>query len=684
MTEDQARIRIGELSGKLRRYQYEYFILSRPTVSDTEYDRLFDELIGLEKQFPGLVEPDSPTKRVGSDLSQDFPEVRHTIPVLSLDKVYSYREITEWIIKTDKKSGHTCSFVLEEKIDGASIVLYYESGILTRAVTRGNGEVGNDITGNVKTINSVPLKLTKPVNAAVRGEIYLPGDRFDEINKKMDIPYANPRNLASGTLRRVKSSEVAAVPLDIFVYEGFLEGEFPTHVEVLDELLELGFRLNPNTGYFSDTSDLKVIKNNHPSWYTGTVNDIGEYLEKKKREREKLAYEIDGIVVKVNEISEREKLGYTGHHPRWAVAYKFESPEGITTIRDITVQVGRTGRVTPVARVEPVEISGSVISNVTLHNQDYIDMLELAVGDRVAVSKRGDVIPAVERVLEKNESGNTTWRMPGYCPSCNRILIKTGAHHFCINNTCPAQIRGRLKFFVARGQMDIESLGPETLDVLIEKGWVSDVADLYTFNPEALIELPGFGDKKVKLIRDGLEKSKNKPFATVLKSLGIPEMGPKVIELLIEAGYGDIDSLFKLADTDDTKPLMSIHGIGEKTALMIIEELKKPQVRKRIENLKKAGLRFAEETGEEEDTDILPEIFKGQTWCVTGSFKHFKPRELAMEEVKKRGGRVTSNITSKTTHLLTGQGAGSKLNRAAALDVKIVKENDFLKMLKGK
>ena len=283
-----------------------------------------------------------------------------------------------------------------------------------------------------------------------------------------------------------------------------------------------------------------------------------------------------------------------------------------------------------------MEISGSVISNVTLHNQDYIDMLELAVGDRVAVSKRGDVIPAVERVLEKNESGNTTWRMPGYCPSCNRILIKTGAHHFCINNDCPAQIRGRLKYFVARGQMDIESLGPETLDVLIEKGWVSDVADLYTFNPEALIELPGFGDKKVKLIKDGLKKSKNKPFATVLKSLGIPEMGPKVIELLIEAGYRDIDSMFKLADTDDTESLLSIHGIGEKTALMIIEELKKPQVRKRIENLKKEGLKFAGETGEEEDTEILPDIFKGQTWCVTGSFEHFKPRELAIDRKSTR------------------------------------------------
>jgi len=683
MTRDEAEKRVDELSGLLRKYQYEYYILSRPTVPDSEYDRLFDELLRLEKNYPDLVKPDSPSKRIGSDLSQELPEVHHTIPVLSLKKAYSYEDILDWINKTDRKTEHTCSFVLEEKIDGSSIVLYYENGILIRAVTRGNGEVGNDVTGNVKTIKTVPLKLTKPVNIAVRGEIYLPKNRFNEINKQMEVPYANPRNLASGTLRRVKSIEVALVPLNIFVYEGFFEHEFLTHVEILDELTVLGFRLNPHIGFFSDSENRVQIKKKHPCWHVGNIKDIAEYLERKKEERKSLEYEIDGIVVKVNEIPQRGALGYTGHHPRWAIAYKFEAPEGATTVKDISVQVGRTGRITPVARVEPVEISGSTISNVTLHNQDYIDMLELAVGDRVAVSKRGDVIPAVERVLEKNEIGNTTWKMPNTCPSCGGRLTKIGAHHFCTNNLCPAQVRGRLLFFVARGQMDIESLGPETIDVLIEKGWISNVSDLYTFNPELLLELPGFGEKKVKLIKEGIERSKNQPFRIVLKSLGIPEIGPKVIELLTEAGYTDIDSLFELADKGDYSGLLKIHGIGDKTAMTVVEELKKPEIRLLVEKLKKAGLKFSEREGEEKTEKALPQIFAGQTWCVTGSFENFKPRELAMEEVKKRGGRVTSNVTSKTTHLLTGTGAGSKLDKAVSLKVKIVKEDEFLKLLTG-
>ncbi len=685
MDKREAEKRIEELSRLLRKYQYEYYVLSRPSVSDLEYDRLFDELVRLEKEFPELVKEDSPTKRVGSDLTQEFPEVEHTIPVLSLDKAYSYEELRDWIVKTEKNLGKELSIVVEEKIDGASIVLYYEDGVLRRAVTRGNGLVGNDITENVKTIKTVPLRLSRSVNVAVRGEIYLPKELFDEINREMEVPYANPRNLASGTLRRVKSSEVARVPLNIFVYEGFFEKQFPTHVEILEELEALGFRLNPNVGFFLGESVesfgeiCKGIKEKHPHWFCGSFSELNEYIELEKRKRENLSYEIDGLVVKVNSISAREKLGYTGHHPRWAIALKFEAPEGVTIVKDINVQVGRTGRITPVARVEPVRISGSTISNVTLHNQEYIDLLELAIGDKVAVSKRGDVIPAVERVVEKNEFGNTTWKMPPECPSCGTGLKKIGAHHFCTNPQCPEQVRGRIKFFVARGQMDIETLGPETIEVLIERGWVRDVADIYYFNPDELLELPGFGEKKVKLIKEGIEKSKKKPFRTVLQALGIPEVGGKVIELLINAGYRDIDSLFELADRKDYEALLSIHGIGEKTARTIIEEFSKPELRERIERLRKAGLNFREE--EKKGEEKLFPIFEGQSWCVTGSFEHFKPRDVAMEEVKKRGGRVVSSVTSKTTHLLAGKNPGSKLDKAVSLGVKIVSEEEFIKLL---
>ncbi|MGA2480010.1 MAG: NAD-dependent DNA ligase LigA, partial [Spirochaetia bacterium] len=498
MTRREAEKRAAELSRALRDYQHAYYVASRPLVSDREYDALFDQLLALEKAFPDLAAVDSPTRRVGSDLTQELPEVAHTIPVLSLDKSYTHEELASWIAKSARSAEQDLSFVCEEKIDGASIVLYYQKGQLARAVTRGNGLVGNDVTGNVKTIGAVPLRLSRPVNVAARGEIFLARSLFAGINAKMEEPYANPRNLASGTLRRVKSSEVADIPLSIYVYEGFFDRPPRTHREILQELEDLGFRLNPRVGFFSDgPSELAAVRERHPRWQTGSLDMVGEFLESERTARESLDYEIDGIVVKVDQIAVRERLGYTGHHPRWAIAFKFESAQGETAVKAIEVQVGRTGRITPVARVEPVVISGATIANVTLHNQEYIDMLELALGDRVAVSRRGDVIPAVERVVEKNETGASTWKLPDACPTCRTPLVLRGAHHFCPNAACPDQVRGRLAFFVGRGQMDIEGLGPETIEVLITNGLVRDVDDIYFFDPGKLLDLPGFGEKKV-------------------------------------------------------------------------------------------------------------------------------------------------------------------------------------------
>lgn len=676
---EQAKQEIDELCEKLNRYQYEYYVLSRPGISDREYDKLFDRLLQLEKNFSQLRRPDSPTQRVGSDLTRELPEVPHTIPVLSLDKAYSAEDLQSWIAKTDKNAGQSLSFVAEEKIDGASIVLYYEQGLLARAVTRGNGLVGNDITANVKTIRAVPLRLTRSVTVAVRGEIYLLRSLFERINAEQEAPYANPRNLAAGTLRRVKSAEVAAVPLDIWIYEGYFSSSPETHAEVLEQLEALGFKINPDTAFFSDQHNLEALRRRHPAWTVGMLADIPAYLERARKLRKERDYEIDGLVLKVNELAVRETLGFTGHHPRWAIAFKFEAPEAESVVENIEVQVGRTGRITPVARIKPVLLSGSTIANATLHNQDYVDLLELAIGDRVSISKRGDVIPAVERVVEKNELGNTTWRIPETCPSCGTILTRHGAHQFCENPKCPDQIRGRVRFFVGRNQMDIDNLGPETLDVLIERGIIRDVEDLYTFDPEALLDLPGFGEKKVQLIREGLEKSKRQGYRNVLVSLGIPEIGQKVAELLVEGGYRDIDRLLKAAEKKDPALFTGIHGIGEKTAQTLIEELNRQEVRRRIEGLRRAGLHFSEEFPSK--IENLPQTFSGQTWCVTGSFENFKPRELAMEEVKRRGGRVTSSVTSKTTHLLAGPGAGSKLDKARELDVQIVEEAEFLKML---
>ncbi len=691
---EEARQEIEKLAELLRRYQYEYYIEGRPSVSDLEYDRLFDRLSELETQFPDLKFSDSPTQRVGSDLSESFPEVEHTVPVLSLDKAYSAAEVSDWIRRTTDRSGRALSFVVEEKIDGVSIVLYYEEGKLVRAVTRGNGFVGNDITANVKTIGSVPLRLPEAVNVAVRGEIYLPKNRFEELNKTMDPPYANPRNLAAGTLRRIKSSEVARVPLNIFAYEGYFPEQQLSHLEVLEQLKVLKFRVSSRIGIFSNRLGPDKMKTKYPDWSFGRFEDLPNYIEKATEERDSLEYEIDGLVVKVNELQVREELGYTGHHPRWAIAFKFESPQGTTTIKTIEVQVGRTGRITPVARVKPVQIGGSTISNVTLHNQAYIEMLEIAEGDQVTVSRRGDVIPAVEKVVQKNEVGNPVWSMPEHCPSCGSKLEVYGAHHFCRNNKCPDQVRGRIHFFIGRNQMDIENLGPETAELLIQEGFVQDLPDLYRFDFDRLQGYQGFGEKKISAIKKGLEKSLSQPFRIVLPSLGVPEVGPNVTELLISAGYSTIDKIIETAEAGNTESLVEIKGIGEKTAETIIEEFSRPEVQQRIEELKKVGLNFEASAGDElglaagpraeaeRQGEKFPQLFAGENWCVTGSFEHFKPRSQAMDYVKAGGGKTSSQVSGSTTHLLSGSGGGSKHRKAQELGVKIVDEDEFLRRLK--
>jgi DNA ligase (NAD+) len=675
---------VARLSELLRTYQKAYYVDGRPLVDDAQYDRLFDRLVELEAEHPALKTSDSPTQRVGSDLTSDFPEVRHTIPVLSLDKAYSADAVLGWIAKSETKENRGLSFVVEEKIDGVSMVLYYEQGVLVRAVTRGNGFVGNDVTANIRTIASVPLRLTEPIDIAVRGEVYLPRADFEAINKELETPYANPRNLAAGTVRRIKSSEAAKVPLQIFVYEGFwADGAepFEDHVQILSALKRYGFRVNPTLGLFcKDAREARErLERAGLDGVAGSFDEIPAYIVRRTEARKSLAYEIDGLVVKVNEISVREVFGYTEHHPRWAIAYKFEAPEAQTVVESIDVQIGRTGRVTPLARVKPVFVGGSTVSNITLHNQDYVDMLELAVGDIVSVSKRGDVIPAVERVVEKNELGNATWRMPHACPTCGSPLVQRGAHTFCPNYECPDQIAGRVYFFIGKGQMDIENFGPETASVLIAKGLLKDVPDIYAIDYRTVLGgEPGFGDRKISLIIDGVEKSKGKPFRNVLVSLGIPEFGKKAVDLLVADGIRSMDQLLEIADRDDMERLVAIKQIGEKTARLLIDGLNDPQMRIRIARLRESGLCFEED---EPKPTSLSQTFAGQVWCVTGSFEHFVPRSLAMEEVEKRGGRTVGSVTGKTTHLLAGDGAGSKLAQAEALGVDIVDEARFLQML---
>ncbi|MDE0229764.1 MAG: NAD-dependent DNA ligase LigA [Spirochaetaceae bacterium] len=677
------RDRHAELAALLRRYEYEYHVLARPTASDAAYDRLFDELCRLEADHPELRRPDSPSARVGSDLRQDLPEVAHSVPVLSLDKAYSSTEVTAWMDKCATAAGTPLSFTVEEKIDGSSIVLYYRAGALERAVTRGNGAVGNDVTANVKTIRSVPLRLTEPLEVAVRGELFLPLAEFARLNAAAEEAYANPRNFAAGAVRRVKSRDVAAIPLRLIAYEAlFAAGPPPDHASSLDRLRTLGFPVNASNALLVPADQLDAARDRHGGWRVEPLAALPALLERATGQRAGLDYEIDGMVIKVNEAAVRARLGVTGHHPRWARAFKFDAPEAHSTVQAIAIQVGRTGRITPVARVAPVAIGGTTVANVTLHNQHYVDTLELAVGDQVAVSRRGDVIPAVERVLDKNTAGNTTWRMPELCPACAAPLELAGAHHFCRNVQCRDQVRGRIHFFAARGQMDIDNLGSETLDQLIERGVLRDVDDIYRFDTRQLIDWDGYGERKVALIEAGIERSRAQPFRTVLPALGMPEIGPNATELLIAAGYHDIDKMMQAAEAGDPEPLTAIEGIGERTAAAVIRELTDAANVRRIKRLREAGLNFTAPPPVPAD-DAGEGPFAGQTWCVTGSFAQFRPRDQAADEIKTRGGRVTGGVTSRTTHLLAGRAAGSKLAKAQRLGVTVMSEEQFLALLEA-
>lgn len=727
--------KILELSSLLREYQKAYYIDGKPLVSDREYDKLFDELVEMERENPEYVFKDSPTKRVGSDLTSDFPEINHTIPVLSLDKAYFSEEVNNWMMKTSEKEKQKLSFILEEKIDGISIVLYYEKGILERAVTRGNGFVGNDVTNNVKTIYQVPLKLTKEIDIAVRGEIFISKSDFKKITEKqkdLEKQFANARNLAAGTIRRQKSNEVANVPMQIFVYEGFWKNEEETpkdHIHILNELAKLGFKTNPHLYLFS--SEKQDLANIDIPVTISSFDELPDTLSEISEIRPSLEYEIDGMVMKVNELDVREKLGYTEHHPRWAIAYKFESPKSETVVNSVTIQVGRTGRITPVAELEAVSLSGSTIRRATLHNQEYIDELELAIKDRVSISKRGDVIPQVEEVVEKNEEGNKTYKIPNTCPSCGKELVNKGIHLFCTNYECPSQIEGRLSFFVGRNQMDIETLGPKTIELLIKKGLIKDIGDLYTTDFDQLEGTEGVGERTIELIKLGLEESKTRPFKLVLASLGLPDLGKKAADLLINNGFDSIDKLLAVAheaeairakymlnnydevieiianykkqsqkkkDAESIEikarnkeifkegknifTLISINQFGPKKANNLLESLNDNHLEEQIEILRENGLQLSKQ--EEIQKESEEQIFLGQSWCITGSFENFNPRSKAAEEIEKRGGRTVSSVTGKTTHLLCGENAGSKKAQAEQLGVTIITEVIFLELISKK
>lgn len=668
---------INQIKEKLHQYNYEYYVLNKPSISDKEFDKIFDKLVAIENKHPELKTIDSPTQKVGSDLNQNLPEANHSISVLSLDKAYTIETLEQWIQKKETNTNQKLVFSIEQKIDGSSIVLYYEDGILSKAITRGNGLTGNDVTPNARTIRSIPLKLTMPVTVTVRGEIFTRISDFNNLNLLSKTHYANPRNFAAGAIRRIRSKEVALLPLRFIAYEGiFLRNQPTMHSISIEYLKELGLPVNENNHLMVLEEQLTDIKNAHQLWQFTIRKDLRDFLMNETKNRHNLDYEIDGIVLKVNEMSLRELIGSTDHHPKWAIAYKFNAPETESYIKNISVQIGRTGKLTPVANLKSILIAGSVVSRATLHNQNYISLMELCIGDSVSISKRGDVIPAVEKVLQKNKLGNKTWQMPKSCPSCQKVIVTIGSHQYCKNKKCPDQIRERIHFFIDKNQMNVKNIGRKTLDLLIDKKIITDIHDIFLFKIDDLVDWAGFGKQKIALIKEGIQKSKSTPFNQVLYSLGFFEIGPKIAKILIREGYSSIEAIIKNAQKRDLTLFTKLDGIGNVTASAIIKQFTDPFNLQMIEKLKKAGLNFSS-TSTIEKKNLKSLRLSGQTWCITGSFNKYKPREKASNQIKANGGIVVSIINSKTTHLLAGKNPGSKLEKATSVGINIVNEKDF-------
>lgn len=655
---------MAALAEYLRFHQRLYYVDRSPVLSDRTFDRLLSELQALETAHPDLAPHDSPTRSVGSDLEGDFKRFEHRIRVLSLSNTYSTAEAMDWANRT----GAT-QFNVQWKVDGATLVLYYEKGRLTHGVTRGTGNVGDDITANARTIRSVPEQLNEPVNLIARGEAYMSYPDFERFNEESGSIYANPRNLTAGSLKQKKPAMVAKRPIR---WTGF----------------DLHFLDEPDASVQTDTLALRraselglpVFEENT----SVTLDDLQHTIEEFRKRSAELDFPVDGLVLKVDDRQLRAELGFTAASPRWAVALKFEPELAETTVEEIEVFVGRTGRVTPRARLKPVSLAGTTVTYATLHNADFVARLDVRPGARVIVSKRGEIIPAVEEVVDKGTG--PAFEFPGLCPACKTKLLQEEdvVDRYCPNPECDEKLIHALIFFCGRKQMDMAGLGEKTLRALFQAGLIRYIEDIFALEEkrEQMETLDGFGKKSVDSILAGIAEARRKNLRRLLPSLGLREIGPSVTDILIREGYRSIEALFSLVDSKEAeKTLQEIHGIGPETAGEIIRQLKDRKLRKRIRMLQEGGLRFEMPAETEANGPELPAIFAGQTWCVTGTFAHFRPREKAMEEVERRGGRTTSSVSAKTTHLLAGESAGSKLAKAEKLGVTIVNEDDFRTML---
>lgn len=659
--------RILELRRELHEHNRRYYVLNSPTISDYEFDMLLKELQQLEEAHPEMYDATSPTLRVGSDITKEFRQVQHKYPMLSLGNTYSKSEVADFYDRVKKSLNEDFEICCELKFDGTSISLTYEEGKLVRAVTRGDGEKGDDVTANVKTIRTVPLVLSGegwPREFEIRGEVLMPWNVFDALNEERsrngEPLFANPRNAASGTLKLQDSSVVAKRKLDAYLY--FILGEqLPAegHYENLQAAAEWGFKISDTTRKCA------------------TLDEVFAFIDRMDSERKNLPFATDGIVLKVNSLRQQKNLGYTAKSPRWAIAYKFQAERALTRLNEVTYQVGRTGVVTPVANLDPVQLSGTVVKRASLHNADIIGKLDLHIGDMVYVEKGGEIIPKITGVdVDARFMLGQKVSFIEKCPECGTPLVRVEgeAAHYCPNDTaCPPQIKGKIEHFVSRDAMNIDSIGPETVEMLFNYGLIKDIADIYTLCPEDLMFLPRMGAKSAENVVAAAQTSRAVPFERVLFALGIRFVGATVAKRLARA-FGNIDALMSAS----LEQLTAVEEIGERIAASVISFFAKEANRTLVARLKEAGLKFELE---EEAMQARTEILKGQSIVISGVFVHHS-RDEYKEMIESNGGKNVGSVSKSTSFILAGDNMGpSKLEKAQKLGVRLVSEDEFLAML---
>jgi len=672
MPSERVQQQMEKLREEIRHHEYRYYVLDDPEITDAQFDALMNELKKLEREHPELITPDSPTQRVGGKPREGFVKVPHSVPMLSLDNAYSEEELRNWERRVHELSGRkSVEFVCELKLDGMSLALRYEGGKLVRGITRGDGTTGEDVTSNVRTVRSVPLsvageKLKKaglPADFEVRGEMLMPIASFKRMNEEREkhglSVFANPRNATAGTVRQLEPSITAQRRLDFFGYiligEGGKAAIFDNQWDTLNALDAAGFKVNPRRALAKDFDEV---------W-----DFIGQWEEK----RETLPYEIDGVVIKVNEVGLQRQLGFTGKAPRWAIAYKYAARAGITLIEDILVQVGRTGKLTPVAALKPVPIGGTTVSRATLHNMDEIERLGVKIGDWVEVERGGDVIPKVTRVVDDKDHprGHKSFHMPEKCPVCGGNIARTEGEvdYRCVNQKCPAKLRETILHFASRGVMNIDGMGDALVTQLTERGLVKDVADIYKVTKADLLSLERMGDKSAQNVLNEIEHSKQLPLERVIFGLGIRFVGERTAQFLAEH-FGDLNSLMNAGEEE----LQQVEEVGPRIAKSIVEFFSEPKNRELVEELRAAGLTLRGKK-KERGTKLA-----GKTFVLTGTLSSLT-RDEAKKMIEDAGGKVTGSVSKKTDYVVAGAEAGSKLDKAKELGVAVIDEEQMRELL---